>query len=206
MEFPTIAAVSTPPGKGGVALLRISGSEAFAVADRVFRPRGGRPLSSYPDRIQVYGDVLASDGKTVLDDGLLTRFSAPRSFTGENVVEITCHGGVQITAMILSAVLESGAVPAGPGEFSRRAFLSGKMTLTAAEGVADLLDAKTEEAALLSSKTSRGKLSERIDALSEQLQAVAATLWAYLDYPEEDLGSMTDGEMIASLTADRFTP
>lgn len=199
MDFSTIAAISTPQGKGGVALLRVSGTEAFAVAERVFRPFNQKNIGDYPARYQIYGSILSSDGATVLDDGLLTRFPAPHSFTGEDVVEIACHGGEVITAMILSALLESGAVLAKPGEFSRRAFMNGKMSLTAAEGIADLLDAKTEEAALLSSKAVRGKLSLEIQRICQLLLDAASSLWAYLDYPEEDLQSMSDSEMLTTL-------
>jgi len=127
MRFSTIAAVSTPHGKGGVAVLRVSGPDALLVAEKVFRSKARKKIADYPPRTQIYGEILSSDGTSVLDDGLVTYFSAPHSFTGENVVEIACHGGEVITAMILSALLESGAVPAEPGEYSRRAFLLGKL-------------------------------------------------------------------------------
>lgn len=198
MSFTTIAAVSTPAGKGGVALLRISGTEALSVAEKVFFPKSKKSIADYPPRMQIYGDIVDFH-QNVLDDGLLTYFVAPASFTGEDVVEIACHGGEIITSMILSSILENGAVLASPGEFSRRSFMNGKMSLTAAEGIADLLDAKTEEAALLSSKTARGKLSLEITGISDRLLAVSSSLWAYLDYPEEDLQALTDEEMVESL-------
>ncbi len=199
MDFSTIAAVSTPPGKGGVALLRVSGREALAVAEQIFRPFSEKKIEEYPCRYQIYGNIVSLQEKKVLDDCLLTYFRAPHSFTGEDVVEIACHGGEVITGMILSQLLLSGAVMAKPGEFSRRAFMNGKLSLTAAEGIADLLDAKTEAAALLSSKTVRGKLSDTISNLSEQILFAASSLWAYLDYPEEDLQTMGDGEMLSHL-------
>lgn len=199
MLFSTIAAISTPRGKGGVAVIRISGADACAIADRIFRPLKGDLLSDHPTRSQVYGNLLSSDQKTVLDDGLVTYFKAPFSFTGEDVVEISCHGGEVITSMILSSVLSCGAVMAEPGEFSRRAFINGKLSLTAAEGIADLLDAKTESAALLSSKAARGRLSEHIHRISESLLSAASSLWAYLDYPEEDLQSLSDDELLLIL-------
>jgi tRNA modification GTPase len=199
MNFSTIAAVSTPRGKGGVAVLRISGDEALSIAQRVFFSASGKTIRSYPPRTQIYGRFTSADQTQVLDDGLLTYFASPASFTGEDVVEIACHGGEVVTAMILSALLEAGAVPAQAGEFSRRAFLNGKLSLTAAEGIADLLDARTEEAALLSSKTARGTLSAAIEEIADAVLAVASSLWAYLDYPEEDLQGMNDDEMISSL-------
>ena len=179
MNFSTIAAISTPRGKGGVAVLRVSGSEALLVAERIFKPHNGKSIRDYKPRTQIYGDILSFDGKEVLDDGLLTYFNAPFSFTGEEVVEIACHGGEIITAMVLSSLLSAGAVMAKPGEFSRRAFLNGKLSLTAAEGIADLLDAKTEAAAKLSSKASRGKLSEAISVISDRVLNLSSSLWAY---------------------------
>lgn len=199
MYFTTIAAVSTPTGKGGVAVIRISGSEAVEVASRVFLPKKRNGIQDFPPRFQIYGDILSNESREVIDDGLLTYFLAPASFTGEDVVEISCHGGEVITAMVLSSILSAGAVLAKPGEFSRRAFIHGKMSLTAAEGIADLLDSKTEEAAILSSKTSRGKLSQAINEISDSVISAASSLWAYLDYPEEDLQSMNDDELCALL-------
>lgn len=199
MNFSTIAAVSSPPGKGGVALIRVSGSESVAICQKMFRAKSGKSILEHPARFQIYGEFLSADQKEVLDDGLLVYFSAPHSFTGEDVVEIACHGGEIVTGLILSALLSLGAVMAKPGEFSRRAFLNGKLSLTAAEGIADLLDAKTEVAALLSSKASRGKLSSEIKALSDRILHVSSSLWAYLDYPEEDLQSLDDEESVSIL-------
>ncbi|MBR5295929.1 MAG: hypothetical protein IKU24_05010 [Clostridia bacterium] len=197
MIFSTIAAISTPRGKGGVSLIRISGPEAFSVAEKVFRPKNKSKVSDINSRYQTYGDIISVEDDEVVDDGLLTLFAAPNSFTGENVAEIACHGGEIVTAMVLSSVYSAGAVPAKAGEFSRRAFINGKLSLTSAEGIADLLDAKTEAAAKLSSKTSRGKLSQKINEISEKILSVSSSLWAYLDYPEEDLQSLTDDEILA---------
>ncbi len=200
MIFSTIAAISTPRGKGGVSLIRISGPEAFLVADKIFRPKNGKSVLDLTPRFQTYGDIISFEEKDVIDDGLLTCFSAPNSFTGENVVEIACHGGEVITAMVLSAVLAAGAEMAKAGEFSRRAFLNGKLSLTSAEGIADLLDAKTEAAAKLFSKTSRGKLSVKIKEISDSILSISSSLWAYLDYPEEDLQSLTDDEIVSIIS------
>ena len=185
--------------KGGVAVIRISGKDAFEISSNVFRPKSGKNLLDYRPRFQIYGDIISPDDREIIDDGLLTYFVAPNSFTGENVVEISCHGGEVVTGMVLSAVLASGAVMAQAGEFSRRAFVNGKISLTSAEGIADLLDAKTEASATLSSKTSRGKLSETIKVISDSILLAASSLWAYLDYPEEDLQSMTDPELCSLL-------
>ncbi len=199
MYFSTIAAVSTPAGKGGVAVIRVSGKDAIHIAERIFVPKKKRSIRDFSPRFQIYGDILSLEKNDVIDDGLLTYFLAPASFTGEDVVEISCHGGEIVTGMVLASVLAAGAEMAGPGEFSRRAFVNGKMSLTAAEGIADLLDAKTEEAALLSSKTSRGKLSIAIGQISDSILSAASSLWAYLDYPEEDLQALSDDELCALL-------
>lgn len=203
MDFSTIAAISTPIGKGGIAVIRISGTDALQVADGVFRPKGEKKISDYPARYQIYGDIVSFEKGERLDDGLLCYYTAPHSFTGEDVVEIACHGGEVITSVILSNILSAGAKMAGPGEFSRRAFVNGKLSLTAAEGIAELLDAKTEEAALLSAKAVGGALSGAIAEISDRLLATASSLWAYLDYPEEDLQAFTDEELLAELAAIR---
>ncbi|MBQ3075881.1 MAG: tRNA uridine-5-carboxymethylaminomethyl(34) synthesis GTPase MnmE [Clostridia bacterium] len=195
MFFSTIAAVSTPVGKGGVAVIRISGSEAVQISSKIFKARNGKRIEEHLPRFQIYGDILSFEDHEVIDDGLLSYFVSPSSFTGEDVVEISCHGGEIVTGMVLSSVLSAGAVLAQPGEFSRRAFVNGKLSLTAAEGIADLLDAKTEEAALLSSKASRGKLTAAINEISDSILTASSSLWAYLDYPEEDLQSLTDEDL-----------
>ncbi len=193
----TIAAVSTPPGKGGVALIRLSGEEAFAIADRCFRPRGKQSFTSLPPRTAVYGDLFA-EGRAV-DDGMALRFPAPHSYTGEDTVEFTCHGGVLITRTVLEALFAAGATPAGPGEFTRRAYLNGRLSLSEAEAIATLLDAKSHAQVLLSA--SRGVLSQKIDALYREALALCGTCEAHLDFPEEDLGDFTEEEMEARLTA-----
>lgn len=198
MIFSTIAAISTPPGKGGVALIRVSGPEAFDIASKVFHPKDGCDPVKFP-RKQIYGEIRSYKDDLILDDGLLCVFPAPHSFTGEDVAEICCHGGEIVSASVLEAILSAGAVMAAPGEFSRRAHLNGKLSLTAAEGVADLLDARTKEAVLLTSKQARGAVSRKISVISDKLLSASASLWAYLDYPEEDLQSLTDEELIASL-------
>lgn len=188
----TVAAVSTPPGKGGVALIRISGCDAFAVADRVFYPKNGRPLSEHMPNMQTYGDIFF-DGEPI-DDGMATRFAAPHSYTGEDTVEITCHGGVLVTATVLKAVLAAGALLADPGEFTERAFVNGKLTLTDAEGVGQLLDAATVAGLRLSRASARAGLSEKIGDIRRSLVDLMSSIYARIDYPDEDLGEFSDGE------------
>lgn len=199
MDFSTIAAISTPPGKGGVAVLRVSGPQALEIVSRIFSPFNSKVEFGKEPRKQIYGRLCSIDRNNDLDDVLATYFQAPYSFTGEDTVEIACHGGEVITSMILEALLASGAVMAAPGEFSRRSFVNGKMSLSAAEGIADLLDARTEEAALLSSKHTRGSLSSEIEWISKGILDCASSLWAYIDYPEEDLQEMSDEEISQGL-------
>lgn len=160
----TIAAVSTPRGKGGVALLRISGADAIPIACRVFCPKNGRPLSEARPRSAVYGTILTPDGEGAwheIDDGLATVFRAPSSFTGEDTVEIACHGGLLLTETVLTAILAAGARPADAGEFTRRAFLNGKLGLSAAEALGNMLEASTHEQLTLAHSGMQGRVEDR---------------------------------------------
>lgn len=188
----TIAAVSTPPGKGGVSLIRMSGEDAIKTAERVFRPVCNSPLSSLEERRQYYGKII-SDGSCI-DDGMATVFRAPRSYTGEDTVEISCHGGVLVTRTVLEALFAAGAYPAEAGEFTRRAVLNGKLTLTEAEAVGDLLEAKSYGQIKLSSTDSRAGLRLALSHLTDSLSALIASICARIDFPEEDLGDLTDEE------------
>ena len=192
--FDTIAAVSTPPGKGGVAVIRITGSEALKVIDRIFISAGGRRLSECKPRMQVYGYIL--DGDERVDDVLCTRFDAPRSYTGEDTVEIYCHGGILVTKTVLELALVAGARPAEAGEFTRRAFIGGRLSLTEAEAISDLLEATGREQLRLGATDARCALSKRISSLRSTLTALISSSLARIDYPDEDLGDFTDGEML----------
>lgn len=187
----SIAAISTPFGKGGIAVIRISGSDSLSIAEKIFKPSTGK-LSPTP-RLAIYGNIL-SNGKAI-DDGILTYYAGPNSFTGEDMIEISCHGGIVITSMVLESILSSGAIMAKPGEFTQRAFINGKLTLTRAEGIADLLDAKTESAALISSSSARGRLSLELSKISERILRLVSSLYAYIDYPDEDLQEISDTEL-----------
>ena len=182
-EADTIAALATPVGAGAVAVLRVSGPRALEVAGRVFC--GQQKVEKIASGRVARGQIVR-DG-AVLDDVLLTVFRAPRSYTGENVVEISGHGGVVVAQSVLRAVLESGAVPAPPGEFTRRAFLNGKMDLTRAEAVMDLISARGEASARAAAAQLEGKLGREIDALREALLMALAHLEAFIDFPEEGI-------------------
>ncbi|MBR2965415.1 MAG: tRNA uridine-5-carboxymethylaminomethyl(34) synthesis GTPase MnmE [Clostridia bacterium] len=192
-----IAAISTPPGKGGVAVIRMSGEGALLLAERVFSAMSGRAISSYPPRTQIYGYVLDSGEK--IDDGMLTYFEENASYTGEQTVEISCHGGILVTELVLAAVLSAGARLAEAGEFTRRAFLNGRLSLSEAEAIGLLLDAKSEEQIRLASKDSRERLTLAIGALSAKLTELLGSVYARIDYPDEDLGDFTDAETLEIL-------
>lgn len=191
----TVAAVSTPRGTGGVAVIRISGPDAGAVADRVFTPASGGSLLSRAPRTAVFGTVGDADGREV-DRAVATFFRAPASFTGEDTAEISCHGGAAVTRAVLSAVLAAGAFPAGPGEFTRRAFINGKISLTEAEATGLLIAADTDDRLALAAAAAGGKLRERVAAIGSGLADAISLLCAVIDYPDElisDDGS-PDGE------------
>ena len=192
-----IAAVSTPPGKGGVAIIRMSGYGAFEIAERVFHPISGKSFSEAKARMQVYGNIV-SEGE-IVDDVLATRFPAPNSYTGEDTVEIGCHGGILVTRCVLEALLRAGARLAEAGEFTRRAFINGRLSLTEAEAISDLLEAQSTEQLKLSGSKARRRLGERISSIRQSLVGLMSSVYARIDYPDEDLGDFTDGELRASL-------
>lgn len=192
-----IAAVSTPPGKGGVAIIRMSGNGAFEIADRVFFTPSGKKFSECEARKQIYGHIIEDDEK--IDDVLATRFPAPHSYTGEDTVEIGCHGGILVTRTVLEALLRAGAVAATAGEFTRRAFINGRLTLTEAEAISDLLEAKSREQIRLSSEGSRMLLSGKISEIRGKMVELMSSIYARIDYPDEDLGDFTDEQVLARL-------
>ena len=192
--FGTIAAIATPVGEGGLAVIRVSGSEALAIADRCFVPAGKAPLqpSTAPSHTLHFGHVVR-DGRQI-DEALLAIMRAPRTFTREDVIEITCHGGVLPAKLVLDAVLANGARLAEPGEFTRRAFLHGRIDLAQAEAVADLIHSQTELAMRAANEQLAGKLSQRINQLREQMLKALAHVEAYIDFPEEDIAPETTAQ------------
>ena len=192
-EFDTIAAVATPPGKGGVALIRCSGADAIKVASACFRPKSGKTVEMLPPRTAIYGDIMYKGA--AIDDGILTLFPAPASYTGETTAEICCHGGILVTRTVLEALLEAGARLATRGEFTRRAFLNDRLSLTEAEAVGDLLEAKTTSQMLLSSVASRHKLTNAIDRLHAEITHLLSSVYAVIDFPDEDLAELTDDQI-----------
>ena len=196
----TIAAIATPYGKGGVAIIRISGAEALSVAERIFKCASGKPMSEMPVGKACYGEIImpAEDNKSI-DDGLAVYFKAPHSFTGEDTVEISCHGGVLITQKVLTCALVSGARMAEAGEFTRRAYIYGKIKLNEAESLGHLLEAKSEGQLKLARNGMRGRLSAKMEELYGELRAVLTGIYANIDFPDEDLADMSRDEMLEAL-------
>jgi tRNA modification GTPase len=184
-EHDTIAAIATPYGESGIGIVRISGPEAKRIAERVFQPRRGtKTLTSHHIR---YGEIIDLSAGRVIDEVLLTFMAAPKTYTREDVVEINCHGGFGVLQQVLEAVLRGGAREALPGEFTKRAFLSGRIDLAQAEAVLDIIQAKTDEGLRLAEAQLRGKLSREVAGLREGLVGLLVAIETYIDFPEEDI-------------------
>ncbi|MBO2531286.1 tRNA modification GTPase [Planifilum fulgidum] len=189
MENDTIAAISTPVGEGGIAVIRVSGPEAVEVVDRVYK--GKRSLTEVDTHTVHYGHILHPETKEVLDEVLVTVMRAPRTFTREDVVEVSCHGGVVPVQKVLEALLTAGARLAEPGEFTKRAFLNGRIDLSQAEAVIDLIRSKTDRAARVAMDQARGRLSRLIRKLRQEILETLAHLAVNVDYPEYDAEELT---------------
>ena len=194
----TIAAVSTAPAPGGIGIVRISGEEALAVADQVFRGVSGKKLSQMRGYTAQLGGAFTPDGER-LDDVVALVYRSPKSYTGEDVVELSCHGGLYVTKRLLQLVLDAGASPAGPGEFTRRAFLNGKMDLAQAEAVMGLISASGEQARKAALAGSSGVLSQRIAGIKGELMEQAAHLAAWADFPEEDVPEVEESQLLEGI-------
>ncbi len=195
----TIAAIATPLGEGGLAVVRVSGPDALRVADRVFMPRGksGAKPSAAGTHTLHYGHVTRA-GK-VIDEVLLAVMRAPRTYTREHVVEISCHGGLLAAKRLLETLLENGARLALPGEFTRRAFLNGRLDLAQAEAVVDLIHSRTELALAAANEQLAGKLSARINRLREDMMNILAHVEAHIDFPDEDIAPDTRAQLLERL-------
>ncbi len=190
----TVAAIATPPGDGGVAIIRISGHEALSVAAQIF----SGPIKKYQSHTMHYG-TLFTIGREKIDDVLVCVMRAPKSFTGEDTVEIYCHGGALIARKVLEAAIHAGALAAMPGEFSMKAFLNGKIDLAQAEAIQAKIGAKNEKALACASEQLEGRLSKKVVGWQKRLTEVAAILEAWVDFPEEDLEFAPQEEVIATL-------
>lgn len=196
LDKSTICAVSTAPGVGGIAVIRVSGPEALPVALRLFRYGGETPVAeSVKPRYAYYGEVIAGD--ELIDEVVLTYFRAPHSFTGEDTVEISCHGSVYIRRRLLESLVGEGCQMAQPGEFTRRAYLNGRMDLSSAEAVADIIASESKAQHQMAMKQLKGGYSEELNALREELLRLTGLMELELDFPEEDVEFADRTELLA---------
>lgn len=197
MLFDTIAAISTPRGEGGIGIVRISGNNALDILEKIFKPKSGKAIKGLRNYSINYGHIF--DGKTLVDEVLVSIMKAPNTYTREDIVEINCHGGFVITEKVLEVVLKNGARIAEIGEFTRRAFLNGRIDLTQAEAVIDLIHGKTEKSVSLSLNQLRGDLKEQIEHLKKLVLDVAAHINVVLDYPEEGIDDPLPEHLVENL-------
>jgi len=193
----TVAAVSTPYGRGGIAVIRISGPDAVPIAEKLFIPGGSIRLSDMEPNRMVWGRIYYKEES--IDDGMAVVFRAPHSFTGEDTVEISCHGGIYLTQKVLESVFLCGAQPAGPGEFTKRAFLNGKLGLSQAEAIIDLIDAQSMEGVRLAGAGARGMLKRAAEEIYVLLRDAVSSTYAFIDFPDEDLTDLSPEELLAQI-------
>ena len=194
----TIAAIATPTGAGGIGIIRISGKEAIVMADRLFRAKANKTIAQAKGFSVHYGWAVKAEGETV-DEVLLTLMRGPKSYTGEDVVEISCHGGWAVVRMVLELALSAGARLAEPGEFTKRAFINGRIDLTQAEAVLDIIRAKTETFVRVSQHQLKGQLSTQIESIRQQLMNVYTTLEALINFPEDDIDIQVRDDIYARI-------
>src|SRR5246127_1228501 len=190
----TIAAISTPPGERPIAVVRISGANAIEIADKIFR--GKEKPSRFASHVQHLGEIFSAENQ-LIDQALVSIHRAPASYTGEDLVEISCHGGTLVSARVLEACLLAGARAARPGEFTERAFLNGKMDLTQAEAVIDLIRARTDLALRSATEQLEGRLSDQIGKIRDGLVELLAHINASIDFPDEDI-TPDEGETVCA--------
>lgn len=196
----TIVALSTPAAHSAIAVVRLSGAKAISIADRIFKPAYTKNLAALPGYRAAYGEVKFEE--KLIDEAVALVYRAPKSYTGEDMVELSCHGNPQLAARIISACISAGAQPASAGEFTRRAFENGKLDLSQAEAIAELIEAESDLAANAAQQRRTGELGRTVNALCDELSYAAAQLAVWSDYPEEeDAPAVTHTGLITDLTA-----
>ena len=193
----TIEAISTAQGQGGIGVIRVSGEDSFTIVDKIFKSVSGKKIMDIKGYTALFGHIY--NNEEVLDEAVVLKYVAPKSFTGENVVEISCHGGMYVTKEVLNAVIMSGASLAEPGEFTKRAYLNGKMDLTEAESVMDIISAKSKSAAKAALFVKDGALFKKSQQVKQLLLDKAAHLSAWADYPEEDIPEVTEDSIMEAI-------
>ncbi|PRR80352.1 tRNA modification GTPase MnmE [Clostridium liquoris] len=194
-EFDTIAAVSTVLGEGGISIIRVSGDKCLGIVDSIFKAKNGKNLSDMKPYTMRYGHIIEKETGDILDEVLVSFMKGPRSFTAEDTVEINCHGGVTPTKKVLQEVIKAGGRLAEPGEFTKRAFLNGRIDLSQAEAVIDIIRSKTELSMKSAVLQSEGRVSKEINSLRNKLLQIIAHIEATVDFPEEDLEEITGNEV-----------
>lgn len=198
-DFDTIAAIATALGEGGISIIRVSGDKALNIVSSIFKGKNNRGLEDIKPYTMRYGFIIDKETDEVLDEVIVSFMKGPRSFTAEDTVEINCHGGIYATNRIFEEVIKSGARTAEPGEFTKRAFLNGRIDLAQAEAVIDLINSKTEIAMKSAVLQSEGRISTEINSLRQRLLGVIAHIEATVDFPEEDLEEITSNQVTLNL-------
>ncbi|MDH3359942.1 MAG: tRNA uridine-5-carboxymethylaminomethyl(34) synthesis GTPase MnmE [Desulfobulbaceae bacterium] len=194
---PTIAAIATPAGPGGIGVIRVSGNNALAILTRLFVPT--RPHANLESHRLIHGWIVDPDSQTPVDEVLAVYMASPRTYTRENVAEIHCHGSYLVLETILDLVLKLGAQHAAPGEFTKRAFINGRIDLTQAEAVAELLEAKTRQGLQLAVNQLHGRLHEKVESIRDQLVGILAICEVAIDFPEDDVDILNPDELTARI-------
>lgn len=192
----TIAAISTAPGNGGIGIIRLSGDKCFEVLNKIFIPKNDNEIKGYSIK---YGNIVKSETKEVIDEVLVSYFVEPRSYTRENMCEINSHGGIVVENQILQECLKNGAILAEPGEFTKRAFLNGRIDLSQAEAVIDIINAKTEKETMVAQKHLEGSLSKKISEIKQDVLDIMTDIEASIDYPEYDIEETTNEKIKTTL-------
>ena len=195
----TICALATPPGEGGIATVRVSGPDAYGIVGKIFAPvRQGKSVADAKGYTAMLGHYLLHGAE--MDECVALFFRAPHSYTGEDVIELSVHGGTAMADGLLEALITAGCAPAGPGEFTRRALENGRMSLTQAEAVMEVIAANGRQGAALAKSALDGRLAKRIGKIQTALQTLNAHLTAWVDYPEEDVPELSDAAFVGTLT------
>ena len=193
----TIVAISTAPGVGGIGIIRMSGSDAFGILEKIFKPKNQEKFENIKGYSIKYGNIV--DNNEIIDEVLVSFFKAPKSYTTENMCEINSHGGIVMMNKILELCIKNGAILAEPGEFTKRAFLNGRIDLSQAEAVIDIINSKTDKELKISVNQLEGNLSKTIKEIRSEIISMMADIEATIDYPEYDIEEITNNRILENL-------